>query len=397
MAYGNKPVYLNTPLYSYPLMAPDNDVSSYDVNSHAQDVEQENRLLRETVSQLKHELDRYRSPALLVAELVEIIDETHAIISMPNGNKFFVDAARDLGNLKAGDAVLVEQKNLTIVEKVQNNKKFNVEQFVIIEKPKTKWSDVGGLDKQVEQVKEVVELPLKKPELFKKVGIKPPKGILLHGPPGTGKTLLAKAVAESTNSTFIEIVGSELVQKFIGEGAKLVKDLFILAREKAPSIIFIDEIDAIASKRIDVGTSGEREVQRTFMQLLAEIDGFKPLDNVKLIGCTNRLDILDPAVTRPGRLDRLIEVPTPGKEGIKEIFKIHTKSMSLDKKMKKERIYKLLKDMSGAEIKAACMEAGYFAIRENRNIIKQEDIEKGIKKVKKKEEQDRTEFLGMYG
>src|SRR4030042_752071 len=189
-----------------------------------------------------------------------------------------------------------------------------------MEKPTTAWGDIGGLDNEAEEIREVIELPLKKPELFRKIGIQPPKGILLHGPPGTGKTLLAKAVASSTQSSFIQIVGSELVQKFIGEGAKLVKEIFELAREKAPSIVFIDELDAIAAKRIDIGTSGEREVQRTFMQLLAELDGFKPLGNVKIIGCTNRKDILDPAVTRPGRLDRLIYIPLPNKDGIIEIL-----------------------------------------------------------------------------
>jgi len=171
--------------------------------------------------------------------------------------------------------------------------------------------DIGGLNEQINEIKEVIELPLKNPELFKKVGISPPKGVLLYGPPGTGKTLLAKAVASSTNSTFIEVVGSELVQKFIGEGAKLVKEIFQLAKRKAPAIIFIDEIDALAARRIEIGTSGEREVQRTFMQFLAEIDGFKNLGNIKIIGCTNRKDILDPAILRSGRLDRHIMVGAP--------------------------------------------------------------------------------------
>ena len=161
-----------------------------------------------------------------------------------------------------------------------------------------------GLAEQAREIYEVIELPLKKPELFKKIGIHPPKGILLYGPSGTGKTILAKAVAASTNSTFIEIVGGELVQKFIGEGSKLVKDIFKLARERGPSIIFIDELDSIAAERLDIGTSGEREVQRTFMQLLSEIDGFDHLGNVKIIGATNRIDILDNAILRPGRLDR---------------------------------------------------------------------------------------------
>ena len=368
----------------------------YKYDKSVQDMEQENVLLKETIFQLKLELDRYRAPALMLAEMVEAVGP-NAIIKVPNGNKFLVNVSSSVKELKPGDTIVVEQKNLTIVDKIQKEKRIEVEQFVIIDKPETRWKEIGGLEEQEQEIKEVIELPLKNPKLFKKIGIKPPKGILLHGPPGTGKTLLAKAVAASTNSTFIEIVGSELVQKFIGEGAKLVKDLFKLAKARAPSIIFIDEMDAIASKRIDVGTSGEREVQRTFMQLLAEIDGFKPLDNVKIIGCTNRKDILDPAITRPGRLDRMIEVPVPNKAGLKEIFKIHTKPMSLSNDVKKDKILTQMIGFSGAEVKAACMEAGYFAIREKRISINQKDLEQAIKKVKKIEKEDSSEYIGMFG
>ncbi len=359
-------------------------------------IEQENRILRETVFQLKMELDRFRTPALMLAEVSDVMEKT-AIIKLPNGNKFLVNVSNTLKDLKIGDIVTVEQKNLTVIDKIDKETKVEVEQFVIIEQPHVSWDQIGGLKEQENELKEVVELPLTKPELFKKVGITPPKGILLHGPPGTGKTLLAKAVASSTNSTFIEIVGSELVQKFIGEGAKLVKDIFKLARERSPSIIFIDEMDAIAAKRIDLGTSGEREVQRTFMQFLAEIDGFKPLDNVKIIGCTNRKDILDPAILRPGRLDRLIEVPAPNKEGLRQILLIHSKNMSLDKKINEDKILKLMDGFSGAEVKAVCTEAGYFAIRENRTKVIQKDIEDAIKKVKRLEEEDNSEFIGMFG
>ena len=360
------------------------------------DLENENKILRETVFQLKLEVDRYRSPALMIAEAVDIFENT-AIIKVPNGNKFLVNISNSIKDLQTGDQVTVEQKNLTIVDKITSDKKVEVEQFVIIDHPKTSWEDIGGLDKQENELKEVIEMPLKKPELFKKVGITPPKGVLLHGPPGTGKTLLAKAVASSTKSTFIEIVGSELVQKFIGEGAKLVKDIFKLARDRAPSVIFIDEIDAIASKRIEVGTSGEREVQRTFMQFLAEIDGFKPLDNVKIIGCTNRKDILDPAILRPGRLDRLVDVPVPGIEGQREIFKIHTKNMKLDKKMNVEQLLKKMEGFSGADIKSVCTEAGYFAIRKNKTKITQKEFEQAIEKVKGEDENKQEHYKFMFG
>jgi proteasome regulatory subunit len=364
------------------------------------ELEEENRLLKETVTQLRNEIDRYRSPALLVAELAETIQKEGrkmAIIRVPNGNKFLVDVSNDAKGLTPGASIIVEQKNLTVIDSIQEGNKYNVEQFVIIDKPNVPWEMIGGLHEQVRDIQEVVELPLKKPELFKKVGITPPKGILLYGPPGTGKTLLAKAVATSTNSTFIEVVGSELVQKFIGEGAKLVKEIFELAREHAPAIVFIDELDSLAAKRIDMGTSGEREVQRTFMQLLAEIDGFNNLGNVKIIAATNRKDILDPAIIRPGRLDRLIEVPAPTKDGLREIFKIHSAKMTLDKKVNVDRILNLMKGYSGAEARAVCTEAGYFAIRENRYIVKESDFVSAVGKVKRQEEIEGAEFLHMYG
>lgn len=368
--------------------------ASDEQGSNESRVEWENRILRETINHLQSEINKYRQPALMVCEVVDIVDEK-AIIKTPNGNRFMVNISGDCEQLFAGDTVLCEQKNLTAIQKIDMSKQFNVESFVIIENPKVEWESIGGLEDKRQEIKEVVELPLKKPEVFNKVGIEPPKGVLLHGPPGTGKTLLAKAVASSTNSTFIEIVGSELVQKFIGEGAKLVKEVFQLAREKKPAVIFIDEIDALAAKRVEMGTSGEREVQRTFMQLLAEIDGFKSLGNIKLIGCTNRIDTLDPAVLRPGRFDRLLEVPLPDKEGIKEIFKIHTKKMSMDKSINLDGICQKLEGFSGAEVHAVTTEAGYFAIRDEREHVTADDFLKAINKVKKEEEDE--SFKNMFG
>jgi proteasome regulatory subunit len=370
--------------------------SMFSYTTSSSEVEEENKLLKETVSQLKSELDRFRTPALMMAEVVDLLNE-NAIIQIPNGNKFFVTISASINNLHPGDSVLVEQKNLTVVDTVKSSRKYNVERFVIVEKPQLPWAEIGGLQNQIDEIKEVIELPLRKPELFKKVGIQPPKGILLHGPPGTGKTLLAKAVAASTNATFIEIVASELVQKFIGEGAKLVKEIFVLAKNKSPAIIFIDELDALASKRVDVGTSGEREVQRTFMQLLAEIDGFKHLGDVKVIGCTNRKDILDPAVIRPGRLDRLIEVPLPCKEGVKQIFNIHTKNMTLDKKINIDKLISKMENFSGAEIKAVCTEAGYFAIRKDKTKVVEDDFLKAIDKIKAGEFKDGKDYIKMFG
>jgi len=368
---------------------------NYSYTSGMTQLEDENRILKDTIEGLKRELDKFREPPLMVCEAVDMIKDK-VIIKIPNGNLFLVSIAKGCEKLKPGDAVLAEQKNLTLVKRLPRARSFNIERFVIMEKPNIGWKDIGGLDEQINEIKEVIELPLKNPGLFKKVGIQPPKGILLYGPSGTGKTLLAKAVAASTKSTFIEIVGSELVQKFIGEGAKLVKEIFELAKEKSPAIVFIDELDAIAATRVEIGTSGEREVQRTFMQLLAEIDGFKHLGNVKIIGCTNRKDILDPAILRPGRLDRLIRVSLPNKDGRKDIFNIHTKEMSLDM-VNKDALINQMEDFSGAEIRAVCTEAGYFAIRENRIAVTQKDFELAIAKVKKQEEEEGEDYLRMFG
>ncbi|MGV8086546.1 MAG: AAA family ATPase [Candidatus Woesearchaeota archaeon] len=380
----------------------DNNVNStskysYTASQFNNVLEDENKLLKEAINSLREEIDKLRSPSLMVAEVSDLVANNRAIIKIPNGNKFYVTISANVKKLEPGDSVLVEQKNLNIIDKINVSKNFDVERFVIIEKPTTTWSEIGGLQEQIDEIKEVVELPLKKPELFKKLGITPPKGILLYGPPGTGKTILAKAVANSTNTTFIEIVGSEIVQKFIGDGAKLIKEIFQLAKSKAPAIIFIDELDALCAKRIELGTSGEREVQRTFMQLLAEVDGFRSLDNVKLIGCTNRKDILDPAILRPGRLDRLIEVPNPDVEGIKQIYKIHMKLMPVEKKINLERIYSLSQELSGAEIRSVVTEAGYFAIREDREVVSEEDFIKAIVKIRKEEDKYGKDYVSMFG
>ena len=372
----------------------DNIMYSYTTEVNV--LEDENRILRETVKNLRDELEKYKNPPHLICEVKEVIDGK-AILSLKNGNEFLVEISSDIkGTIKAGDMVVAHQKNLVVIGKVDVSKWFNVEQFVIIEKPTIRWDDIGGLRDKIREVQEVIELPLKQPELFKEVGITPPKGILLYGLPGTGKTLIAKAVAAETNSTFIEVVGSELVQKFIGEGAKLVHEIFELAKAKAPAIIFIDELDALASQRIDIGTSGEREVQRTFMQLLAEIDGFSPLGDVKIIGATNRRDILDPAIVRPGRLDRLIQIPAPNSEGLKEIFAIHTRNMKLVK-VDLNKLVKMMDGMSGAEVRAVCTEAGYFAIRENRKKVTHKDFTAAVDKVLHNEEREGTDYMNMFG
>ncbi len=357
---------------------------------------EENRILKESISQLKTELDRYRRSPLMVCELKEVF-EGNAVIKVPNGNQFYVEISETCSGIQPGDTVLVEQKNLMVVRKLSSGRRhFSAERFVIIERPETRWEDIGGAESQIRELKEIIELPLKRPDMFEKVGITPPKGALLYGEPGTGKTMLAKATANSTNATFIEIVASELVQKFIGDGARLVKEIFQLAREKAPSIVFIDELDALAAKRIDLGTSGEREVQRTFMQLLSEIDGFRPLENVKVIGCTNRRDILDPAIIRPGRLERQIYVSLPDKAARKDIFKIHLHCMRLGK-IDLDMLVDLTESFSGADIRAVCTEAGYFAIREGKSAACHDHFLSAVDKVLKKEEKQEKEYMKMFG
>ncbi|MBS3133439.1 AAA family ATPase [Candidatus Woesearchaeota archaeon] len=369
-------------------------IYGYTASSNA--LEEQNTVLKENVGKLRNELERYKKSPLMICEVREIYGN-QAIIKIPNGNQFFVEVSSDCEKLKAGDSVLVEQKNLVVIGKIAAHNNFDVEKFVIVENPNVSWKEIGGLQKQIDELREVVELPLRKPELFRKAGIQPPKGILLHGVPGTGKTLLAKAVATATNATFIEIVGSELVQKYIGEGAKLVKDIFQLARERAPSIVFIDELDALAAKRIDIGTSGEREVQRTFMQFLAELDGFESLGGVKVVGCTNRKDILDSAVTRPGRLERHIYIPVPTKEARREILRIHIKNMNT-KNLDLQKVLSIMDDFTGADIRAVCTEAGYCAIRESRTTITTEDFLQAIKTIKEKEQEEKNEeHLQMFG
>ncbi len=274
----------------------------------------------------------------------------------------------------------MNQRTFAILEVLPPSKDPSVSAMEIEEKPVVTYEDIGGLEEQIEALKEVVELPLKKPELFKKVGIDPPKGVLLYGPPGTGKTLLAKAVAHQSNATFVKVIASELVRKYIGEGARLVREVFDLAREKSPAIIFIDELDAVAAKRTSSSTSGDREVQRTLMQLLSELDGFDPRGDVKIIAATNRSDMLDPAITRPGRFDRHIEVGAPNLEARSQIIKIHTNKMNL-KEVDLDVIAKTTEDATGADIKEICTEAGMNAIRDNREHVTQDDFFKALTKL----------------
>ena len=342
-----------------------------------------NRQLEGKIKELKGEINSFKKTPLVLATVTEVFDETKIGIQGAVGHEFLVTCPgsinRDL--LEPGARVALNQNNLTVVNVFPAKKDKNVAAMEIDEKPETTYADIGGLDSQITEVKETVELPIKNPEIFKEIGIDPPKGILLYGPPGTGKTLLAKAVANETHATFIKIVASEFVNKYLGEGSRIVRDVFELAKEKSPAIIFIDEIDAIGTERVASSEGADREVQRTLMQLLAELDGFDSRGDVGIIGATNRPDILDEALLRPGRFDRTIEVPNPVKESRARILEIHTSKMKIDENIDLDMISELTEGLSGADLKAVCTEAGMFAIRSERKQVIAKDFLDAIDKI----------------
>jgi proteasome regulatory subunit len=346
-------------------------------------IENEKMRLDREVKSLRGEIERFRSPPLVIATVTEVLDDGRVVVKSSTGPNFVIGYSRflDEKSLEPGVRVALNQQTFSIVHVLPSEKDPIVTGMEVEEKPDVAYEQIGGLEEQVVEIKETVELPLKKPELFINIGIEPPKGVLLYGPPGTGKTLLAKAVAHETNATFIKIVASEFVKKYIGEGARLVRGVFELAKEKAPSIIFIDEIDAIAAKRLKSSTSGDREVQRTLMQLLAEMDGFEGRGDVGIVAATNRPDILDPALLRPGRFDRFIEVPIPNEDGRMEILKIHTRNMSLDEDVDVRHVASLSEGASGADLKAICTESGMFAIREERSTVTMNDFLDAVDKI----------------
>ncbi len=339
--------------------------------------------LEEERDNLKLELQKLRQPPLFTGTLQEILENGKAIVKSSTGPSFVVvvDSSIPKELLSPSTRVALHQRNFAVLEVLPQSLDPSVRSMEIETKPSETYADIGGLKEQLQELRETVELPLLQPELFEKVGIEPPKGVLLHGPPGSGKTLMVKAVAHETKATFIRVIGSELVQKYIGEGARLVREVFSFARENSPSILFIDELDAIGSKRLDIATSGDREVQRTLMQLLSELDGFSPRGDVKIIGATNRVDILDPALLRPGRFDRHIEIQLPNQEERLEIFKIHTRLMNIDSKVDYSFFADETRHASGADIRAITQEAGMFAIRERRTTVTFDDFKLAVRKV----------------
>ena len=341
--------------------------------------------LREDVTDLQKENDALKTSSLYIATVEELTDDQVLLKQHGNNQEVLTDVSpRLFEQLQAGDRVAIND-SFAIQTILDAETDARAQAMEISEKPEVTYADIGGLETQIQEVREAVEDPLTNPEMFEEVGIDPPTGVLLHGPPGTGKTMLAKAVANQTDATFIKMAGSELVQKFIGEGARLVRDLFELAAEREPAIIFIDEIDAIAAKRTESKTSGDAEVQRTMMQLLSEMDGFDRRGDISIIAATNRFDMLDRAILRPGRFDRLIEVPEPNLDGRTQILSIHTRGMKLAEDVDLEVIAEETPGFSGAELESLATESGMFAIREGRTEVSKADFDAALEKIQNDE------------
>lgn len=323
-------------------------------------------------------VDELRGTPMGVGTLEEIIDDNHAIISSAMGPEYYVGIMSFVNQdlLEPGCSVLLHHKINSVVGILPDDADPMVSVMKVDKAPLESYADIGGLHDQIQEIKEAVELPLTHPELYEELGIKPPKGVVLYGEPGTGKTLLAKAVANQTSASFLRVVGSELIQKYLGDGPKLVRELFRVADDMSPSIVFIDEIDAVGSKRYESSSGGTREIQRTMLELLNQLDGFDERGDVKVIMATNKIESLDPALIRPGRIDRKIEFPLPDIKTKRMIFGIHTGKMSLADDVDLESFVMSKDELSGADIKAVCTEAGLLALRERRMKVTQDDFAK---------------------
>eukprot|EP00730_Choanoeca_flexa_P018159 TRINITY_DN8813_c0_g1_i3.p1 TRINITY_DN8813_c0_g1~~TRINITY_DN8813_c0_g1_i3.p1 ORF type:complete len:412 (+),score=111.72 TRINITY_DN8813_c0_g1_i3:126-1361(+) len=342
------------------------------------------------VRALREELMLLQEPASYVGEVAKVMGKKKVLVKVHPEGKYVVDLDKDIDvtKLSANTRVALRNDSYTLY-KILPNKVDPLVSLMMLEKvPDSTYDMVGGLDKQIKEIKEVIELPVKHPELFEALGIAQPKGVLLYGPPGTGKTLLARAVAHHTDCSFIRVSGAELVQKYIGEGARMVRELFVMAREHAPSIIFMDEIDSIGSARMGSGGGsggGDSEVQRTMLELLNQLDGFEATQSIKVIMATNRIDILDSALLRPGRIDRKIEFPAPNEASRTQILRIHSRKMNLMRGINLRKIAELMPGASGAEVKGVCTEAGMYALRERRVHVTQEDFEMAVAKIMQKD------------
>lgn len=330
----------------------------------------------------REKLEELRGSPLAIGTLEELIDDNHAIVSSSVGPEYYVNILSSVNQdlLEPGCSVLLHNKTMSVVGILADDTDPMVSVMKVDKAPLESYADIGGLEEQIQEIKEAVELPLAHPELYEDIGIKPPKGVILYGEPGTGKTLLAKAVANHTSATFLRVVGSELIQKYLGDGPKLVRELFRVADDLSPTIVFIDEIDAVGSKRYESSSGGTKEIQRTMLELLNQLDGFDERGDVKVIMATNKIESLDPALIRPGRIDRKIEFPLPDTKTKRHIFNIHTIRMTLNEDVDLEVFIMSKDELSGADIKAVCTEAGMLALRERRMKVCQEDFVKAKEK-----------------
>eukprot|EP00939_MAST-03C_sp_MAST-3C-sp1_P002246 g2246.t1 len=347
--------------------------------------------LKREMLRAKEEVKRIKSVPLVIGQFLEMVDENYGIVSSTSGSTYYVRVLSTIDRelLKPNASVALHKYSHAIVDTLPPEADSSIQMLQMTEKPDVTYDDIGGMDVQKQEVREAVELPLTHFDLYKQIGIDPPRGVLMYGPPGTGKTMLAKAVANATTAAFIRVVGSEFVQKYLGEGPRMVRDVFRLARENEPAIIFIDEVDAIGTKRFDSQTGADREVQRILMELLTQMDGFDQSTNVKVIMATNRPDTLDPALLRPGRLDRKIEFPNPDRRQKRLVFQACTAKMNLSDEVDLEDYVNRPDKISAAQISSICQEAGLQAVRENRYVVLPKDFEAGYKRNTKKSD---TEF-----
>ena len=359
------------------------------VNIQEEYIKDEQKNLKRELLRAKEEIKRIQAVPVTIGQFLEMIDQSTGIISSTTGQIYYVRILSTLNRelLKPNTSVALHRHSNAVVDILPPESDSSI--HLMQSRPTDTYNDIGGLDIQKQEIKEAVELPLTHHELYAQIGIDPPRGVLLYGPPGTGKTMMAKAVAHHTTANFISVVGSEFVQKYLGEGPRMVRDVFRLARENAPAIIFMDEVDAIATKRFDAQTGADREVQRILLELLNQMDGFDQSVNVKVIMATNRADTLDPALLRPGRLDRKIEFPLPDRRQKRLIFQVVTSSMNLSDEIDLEDYVQRPEKLSAAEITAICQEAGLHAVRNNRYVILNKDFEKAYKNNIKKAD---TEF-----
>jgi len=397
------------------------NMSTADITARSRLLDNEVRIMRSELGRIQHELQAQQDKIkeneqkikmnktlpYLVSNVIEILDVNpeeegeseganvdldsqregkSAVIKTSTRQTYFLPVVGlvDPETLKPGDLVGVNKDSYLVLDTLPCEYDSRVKAMEVDARPTEQYSDIGGLDKQIQELVEAVVLPMTHKDRFQNLGIKPPKGVLLYGPPGTGKTLMARACAAQTKSTFLKLAGPQLVQMFIGDGAKLVRDAFALAKEKAPAIIFIDELDAIGTKRFDSEKAGDREVQRTMLELLNQLDGFSSADDIKVIAATNRVDILDPALLRSGRLDRKIEFPAPTEEARARIMQIHARKMNVDPDVNYDELARSTDDFNGAQCKAVCVEAGMIALRREVNLVTHEDFLEAVMEVQAK-------------